>query len=210
MWILPTCKSIYEWDRTLRENGSFISKTGKHSKKHVAEMTVGQVRESFARSPSKSIRQISRELQIPRSTVHKFLRKRLRMRAYKLQLLHQLKPDYCRKRANFCDEMIRRIDENPRKVRNLIDLRHCIIQAVKLITPDMLVNTWREVEYHFSTCRAINGAHEKKKKKKNCFDVTEKPEEPKKIPVLSGQQAPVLQAQHANTWGGMEVKEHDK
>ncbi|KAJ4430774.1 hypothetical protein ANN_19365 [Periplaneta americana] len=36
------------------------------------------------------------------------------VRAYKLQLLHQLKPDDCRKRANFCDEMIRRIDGNPR------------------------------------------------------------------------------------------------
>ncbi|KAJ4436522.1 hypothetical protein ANN_16553 [Periplaneta americana] len=28
------------------------------------------------------------------------------------QLLHQLKPQDCRKRANFCDEMFRRIDEN--------------------------------------------------------------------------------------------------
>ncbi|KAJ4438291.1 hypothetical protein ANN_14230, partial [Periplaneta americana] len=35
-------KSIYDWDRTLRDNGSLISKTGKHSKKHVAEMTVDQ------------------------------------------------------------------------------------------------------------------------------------------------------------------------
>ncbi|KAJ4435583.1 hypothetical protein ANN_18199 [Periplaneta americana] len=35
------------------------------------------------------------------------------MRAYKLQL-HQLKPDDCRKRANFSDEMIRRIDESSR------------------------------------------------------------------------------------------------
>ncbi|KAJ4432411.1 hypothetical protein ANN_21030 [Periplaneta americana] len=38
----PTRKSIYEWDRTLRDNGSLISKTGIHSKKHVAEMTVDQ------------------------------------------------------------------------------------------------------------------------------------------------------------------------
>ncbi|KAJ4430923.1 hypothetical protein ANN_19516 [Periplaneta americana] len=39
----PKRKSIYEWDRTLRDNGSLISKTGKHSKKHVAKMTVDQV-----------------------------------------------------------------------------------------------------------------------------------------------------------------------
>ncbi|KAJ4429017.1 hypothetical protein ANN_26013 [Periplaneta americana] len=39
----PTRKSIYEWDRTLRDNGSLISKTGKHSKKHMAEMTMDQL-----------------------------------------------------------------------------------------------------------------------------------------------------------------------
>lgn len=304
----PSRKSIYEWDRTLRDRGSLISKTGKHPKKNLAEMAVDQVRESFTRSPRKSIRQASRELQIPRSTVHKILRKRLHLRAYKLQLLHQLKPDDCRKRASFCDEMIQRIDENPRyvdsllfsdeatfhicgkvnrhncriwgsqnpyrvieherdspkvnvwlgmhkngvigpfffleptvtgltyldmlqnfaipqfppgltfqqdgapphihrnvktfldvtfprnwigrggpiawpprspdftpldffawgfikhvvymrKVRNLFDLRQRIIGAVQLITPDMLVNTWQEIEYRFGLCRDINGAH---------------------------------------------------
>ncbi|KAJ4443050.1 hypothetical protein ANN_04700 [Periplaneta americana] len=103
-----------------RDNGSLISKTGKYSKKHVAEMIVDQVRESFAIIPRKSIRQASRELQIPRSTVHKILRKRICMRAYKLQLLHQPKPDDCRKRVNFCDEMIRRIDENPSKYFNTL------------------------------------------------------------------------------------------
>ncbi|KAJ4446731.1 hypothetical protein ANN_13428 [Periplaneta americana] len=67
----PTRKSIYEWNRTLRDNGRLISKTGKHPKKHVAEMTVDEYPQ-------------------------------------------QLKPDDCRKRANFCDEVIRRIDENLR------------------------------------------------------------------------------------------------
>ncbi|KAJ4437928.1 hypothetical protein ANN_13867 [Periplaneta americana] len=67
--------------------------------------------------------------------------------------VQQLKADDCCKRANFCDEMIRRIDENPnKKVRNLIDLIQRIIQAVGLITPDMMVNTWQEVEYRFGTC----------------------------------------------------------
>ncbi|PSN35467.1 hypothetical protein C0J52_28014 [Blattella germanica] len=47
----PSRKSIYEWDRTLRDRGSLISKTGKHPKKNLAEMAVDQVRESFTRSP---------------------------------------------------------------------------------------------------------------------------------------------------------------
>jgi hypothetical protein len=51
----PTRKSIYEWDKTLRETGSSISHAGKHPKQHVAEETVDLVRESFSRSPRKSI-----------------------------------------------------------------------------------------------------------------------------------------------------------
>ena len=58
----PTRKSIYEWDKTLREMGSLISQAGKHPKQHVTEETVDRVRESFSRSPHKSIRQGSREL----------------------------------------------------------------------------------------------------------------------------------------------------
>jgi hypothetical protein len=52
----PTCKSVYEWDKTLREMGSLISHAGKHPKQHVAEETVECVHESFFRSPGKSIR----------------------------------------------------------------------------------------------------------------------------------------------------------
>jgi hypothetical protein len=34
-----------------------------------------------------------------------------------------------------------------RKVRDLADLRQCIIKVVELITPHMLINTWQELEY---------------------------------------------------------------
>ena len=34
-----TCKSMYEWDKTLRETESLISHTGKHPKQHVTEET---------------------------------------------------------------------------------------------------------------------------------------------------------------------------
>ncbi|KAJ4444748.1 hypothetical protein ANN_06545, partial [Periplaneta americana] len=44
-----------------------------------------------------------------------------------------------------------------RKVCNLIDLRQRIIQAVELITPDMLVKTWREVEYQVQ-CHGIQAS----------------------------------------------------
>ena len=36
-----------------------------------------------------------------------------------------------------------------RKVRDLADLRQLINEAVELITPHMLINTWQELEYLF-------------------------------------------------------------
>jgi hypothetical protein len=39
------------------------------------------------------------------------------------------------------------------------DLRQRIIEAVELITPHMLINTWQELEYRLDICRATTGAH---------------------------------------------------
>ncbi|PSN38537.1 hypothetical protein C0J52_23180, partial [Blattella germanica] len=64
-------KAILKWGRTLRETGSLLPQTGKNAKRTVSEDTVEHVRTSFARSPQKSIRRASIELQIPKSTIHK-------------------------------------------------------------------------------------------------------------------------------------------
>jgi hypothetical protein len=39
------------------------------------------------------------------------------------------------------------------------DLGQRIIEAVELITPHMLINTWQELEYRLDTCQATTGAH---------------------------------------------------
>ena len=46
-----------------------------------------------------------------------------------------------------------------RKVRDLTDLRQRIIEAVELITPHVLINTWQGLEYRLDICRATAGAH---------------------------------------------------
>ena len=43
--------------------------------------------------------------------------------------------------------------------RYLADLRQRIIEAVELITPHMLINTWQELEYRLDICRATSGAY---------------------------------------------------
>jgi hypothetical protein len=39
------------------------------------------------------------------------------------------------------------------------DLRQHVIEAVELITPPMLINTWQEFEYRLDICRATTGAN---------------------------------------------------
>jgi hypothetical protein len=46
-----------------------------------------------------------------------------------------------------------------RKVLDLADFRQRIIEAVELITPHMLINTWQKLENRLDICRATTGAH---------------------------------------------------
>jgi hypothetical protein len=39
------------------------------------------------------------------------------------------------------------------------DLRQRIIEAVEIITPHILINTWQELENRLDICRARTGAH---------------------------------------------------
>jgi hypothetical protein len=45
------------------------------------------------------------------------------------------------------------------KVRDVADLRQRIFEAVELITPHMLINTWQKLENCLDICRASTGAH---------------------------------------------------
>jgi hypothetical protein len=46
-----------------------------------------------------------------------------------------------------------------RKVPDQADLRTSIIEVVELITLQMLINTWQELEYRLDICPATTGAH---------------------------------------------------
>jgi hypothetical protein len=59
---------------------------------------------------TKSTRRALRELLLPRSTIHKVLHKRLRLCAYKVQIVQQLKPGDGMERQHFAEEMLDHID----------------------------------------------------------------------------------------------------
>jgi hypothetical protein len=45
------------------------------------------------------------------------------------------------------------------KIRDLWHLWDRITAASAIVTPDMIQQTWHEIEYHLQFCRATNGAH---------------------------------------------------
>ncbi|PNF37864.1 hypothetical protein B7P43_G07422 [Cryptotermes secundus] len=73
-------------------------------------MSISIRREAFQRSPRKLIRAASLQL---RSVVHGVLHKRLRLRGYKIQMIHAIKPSDRVARTNFTEVMLERNDASP-------------------------------------------------------------------------------------------------
>ena len=96
----PGHKAILKWDRTLRETAFLPPQTGKHEKVSVNEETM--------------------ELQIPRSTIHKIVHKRLLLCAFKIQLRHYIKPNDRPLRAHFAAEMLLRIENDYSYLDNIV------------------------------------------------------------------------------------------
>ena len=93
------------------ETGSILDRK-RSGRPSIDEETVDAVLVAFHRSPRKSVRVASNELAIPRSTVHKVLHKRLRLHAYKLQIVQALKPDDRPRRAAFAEKILQRIGDD--------------------------------------------------------------------------------------------------
>ena len=73
---------------------------------------IESVRQAFSRSPMKSIHTTARQLELPPTTVHKVLHKKLRLYAYEVQMLQRLQPNDKPKRKEFADNMLQRISED--------------------------------------------------------------------------------------------------
>lgn len=100
----PSGPSIRKWYSDFTTRGC-ICRRKSSGRPAVSEETVDRIRESFTRSPQKSTIVASRELQIPKSTVWKVLRKRLKFHPYRLQMMQFLKEEDKMVRRTFCENM---------------------------------------------------------------------------------------------------------
>ena len=115
----PDVQTIKAWYDKFLATGSVNRQPGS-GRKRTSDERVETIRDAFERSPSKSIRRASRQLNIPRSTVHKVLHKRLRLHAYKVQILQALQPNDFKLRHEFAIEMLDRIEQNPNYLANVV------------------------------------------------------------------------------------------
>ena len=105
----PSATNIIKWHKKFTNSGCLCK--GKSSgRPSVSEDVVDKIRDVYLSSPKTSTRRVSQRLQMPQQTVWKVLRKRLKMKPYKLQLLQHLKRTDKTKRATFCMDMQENID----------------------------------------------------------------------------------------------------
>ena len=106
----PSRPSICLWHKKFMETGTVFD-TRRSGQPRTSEENIERVRQAFQRSPMISIRTAARQLELPRSTVHKVLLKNLRLYAYKVQMLRTLQPNDMPRRKEFAVNILQRISE---------------------------------------------------------------------------------------------------
>lgn len=115
----PSRNSIIAWKNKFLETGSVLDRH-RSGRRSTSESDVDRIHQSFARSPRKSVRTASMELRIPRSTVHDVLHKKLRLRAYKVQITQELQVNDLPRRYAFALEMLSKMEDDDNFLKKII------------------------------------------------------------------------------------------
>ena len=107
----PCRNNITRWYRQFVETGC-LCKGKSPGRPRMSDDNNERVRQAFLRSPRNSVARASRELDMPKMTVWKVLRKRLCFKPYKMRLVQALTPADKVKRRDFCEEMLLKMEEN--------------------------------------------------------------------------------------------------
>ncbi|KFM68849.1 hypothetical protein X975_25329, partial [Stegodyphus mimosarum] len=115
----PSKSSILRWKKNFLETGS-IADEKRSGRPCRSDFDVECVRETFLRNPRRSVRSAARELDMPISTVYKVIKKKLRLHAYKVQIVPVLEPDDRPRRVAFVTDMLRRIEDDAEFLKRIM------------------------------------------------------------------------------------------
>ena len=82
----PGREALRRWVRQFREEGSVQGDQHRRRPLHAAPADLAKLRRAICRNPRLSVRRLSTKIGLPRSTIHRLLRRQLRLFPYKLQL----------------------------------------------------------------------------------------------------------------------------
>ena len=119
---LPSRSTIRFWYKNFQETGNFKgkSKNKKGPKKVVTEETVHTLSNLYKDNPRTPVRVAAREVPISKSTVHRVIRRRLKLYPYKIQLTQALKPADYPKREEFARTLLARLGEDPTYLNRIL------------------------------------------------------------------------------------------
>ncbi|KAJ8882536.1 hypothetical protein PR048_014347 [Dryococelus australis] len=130
-------KSVAE---AIPRNWQLVTEKKRAGRFSVSTETSAAFQEAFLYSPEKSMRRECREWQIPRTTLHQMLQKRLRFHAYRLRTVQTLFPNYRTIRVHFASES-HTVDKNLRhncRIRGSVNGGTCV--EYKRDSPQ--INAW--------------------------------------------------------------------
>jgi hypothetical protein len=105
----PADKSVRKWYQQFQETGSVV-KGHSPGRPNTSQDDTQRIRVAFQRSPKRSVLHVSRQLQIPKSTVHDVVHRRLKLRAHKPQLMQHIQPRDKPQRVNFVTFMLEQLN----------------------------------------------------------------------------------------------------
>lgn len=106
----PTRQRVRAWKNSFLERGSVLRKPGS-GRPRIGEELADEVRDFFSNDPESSIRRASKALVVPLSSIHKILHSS-KFKAYKIQVLHELRHDDYAARSNFAHDMLSRLESD--------------------------------------------------------------------------------------------------
>src|SRR5215469_2188886 len=115
----PHRNLIRKWVKQFSEVGD-VKKRKSPGRPKVSNQRVDDVRAAMLLSPHTSVRKLSLQLQIPLSTVHGILHKRLKFRSYKIQVVQHLQAKDYTARVDGCNVLIENIERDDHFLSNLI------------------------------------------------------------------------------------------
>jgi hypothetical protein len=107
----PAGNAIRKWYDQFWNTGSLLRKKRSLDEDNLLNKTL-QISEMIQESPTTSIRKLASATEISRSSVQRILRKQLRLKAYKIQMLQELKEQDFPKRVQFCETLLNHLNMN--------------------------------------------------------------------------------------------------